>query len=96
MGLTRSSHRLAVAAELLAMLASSALIGGITALIAARLVSSEIDPLPGLPPGALFRVPTLILWGAPVILLLVAMLGAWRVQRRADRMNVAEVMRLAT
>lgn len=96
MGLTRPSHRLAVGAELLAMLLSSALIGGVTAIIAARLVSSGIDPLPGLPPGTLFRLPGQILWGAPILLLLVAFLGAWRVQRRADRMNVAEVMRLAT
>jgi hypothetical protein len=96
MGLSRASHRAAVGAELLAMLASAALIGGVTALVAARLVVSEIDPLPDLPPASLFRVPVLVLWGAPVVLLVVAVLGAWSVQRRADRMNVAEVMRLAT
>lgn len=96
MGLTRPSHRLAVGAELLAMLASSAVIGGVTAVVAARSVASGIDPLPGLPPGTLFRLPTTILWAAPLLLLLVALVGAWRVQRRADRMNVAEVMRLAT
>lgn len=96
MGLTRGAHRLAVGAELLAMLASSALIGGVTAIVAARLVAEGIDPLPGLPPGTLFRLPTPVIWGAPIVVLLVALLGAWRVQRRADRMNVAEVMRLAT
>ena len=96
MGLTRSSHRAAVAAELVAMLASSAVIGGAAALVAARLVSGEIDPLPGLPPGSLFRIPLPVLVAAPVVLLLVAAIGAWSVQRRADRMNVAEVMRLAT
>jgi putative ABC transport system permease protein len=96
MGLTRGSHRLAIASELFAMLVTSTLIGGITAIIAARLVASEIDPLPGLPPGALFRVPTALLWAAPVVAIVVALLGAWNVQRKADRTNVAEVMRLAT
>ena len=96
MGLTRGDHRRAIGAELLAMLASSALIGGVTAVVAAKLVAAGIDPLPGVPPGTLFRLPTLVLWGAPLVVLLVAGLGAWRVQRRADRMNVAEVMRLAT
>jgi putative ABC transport system permease protein len=96
MGLTRGSHRMAIGAELLAMLVTSTLIGGVTAVGAAWLVASEIDPLPGLPPGALFRIPTPILLAAPAVALVVALLGAWRVQRRADRMNVAEVMRLAT
>lgn len=96
MGLSRTSHRRAVAAELAAMLASSVLIGGVAALAAAWLVSGEIDPLPGLPPGTLFRVPMAVLAAAPVVLLLVSLLGAWSVQRRADRMNVSEVMRLAT
>jgi putative ABC transport system permease protein len=96
MGLTRTSHRRAIAVELVAMLASSALIGGLSALLAARLVSDQIDPLPGLPPGTLFRVPVAILALGPLVLLLIALIGAWRVQRRADRMNVAEVMRLAT
>ncbi|MEA2453126.1 MAG: putative transport system permease protein [Actinomycetota bacterium] len=96
MGLSRGDHRLAVAVELAAMLASAGVIGGISAVIAARLVASQIDPLPGLPPGTLFGIPVLLLAAAPVILLIVAMAGAWRVQRRADRMNVAEVMRLAT
>jgi putative ABC transport system permease protein len=96
MGLSRASHRRAVAAELAAMLASSVLIGGVAALIAAWLVSGEIDPLPGLPPGTLFRVPMAVLAAAPLVLLLVSLVGAWSVQRRADKMNVSEVMRLAT
>lgn len=96
MGLTRGDHRMAIGAELLAMLASSALIGGLTAVAAAKLVAAGIDLLPGVPPGTVFRLPTLVLWGGPLVVLLVAVFGAWRVQRRADRMNVAEVMRLAT
>lgn len=95
MGLSKTSHRTAVGAELLAMLGSSALIGGLTALLAARLVAAGIDPLPGLPPGTLFTLPSAVLWGIPVVMLLVALSGAWRIQRKADRMNVADVMRLA-
>ena len=96
MGLSKSSHRMAVGAELLAMLASSALIGVLTASLAARLVADGLDPLPGLPPGTLFTLPSTVLWAIPVVMLVVALSGAWRVQRKADRMNVAEVMRLAT
>ena len=95
MGLSRASHRLAVGAELIAMLGTAVLVGGLLALIAAYLVMRQIDPLPGLPPTPLFDVPGYLLWGAPAVSVVVSVLGAWRVQRRADNMNVAEVMRLA-
>ena len=95
MGLSRGSHRLAVGLELVAMMGTAVLVGGLLALIAAYLVIRQIDPLPGLPPTPLFDVPGYLLWGAPLVLAIVSVLGAWRVQRRADHMNVAEVMRLA-
>lgn len=95
MGLSRASHRLAIGGELIAMLATAALSGGVFAIVAARLISSQIDPLAGLPPGGIFQVPLGILWGLPAVLVAISVLGAMWVQRSADRMNVAEVMRLA-
>lgn len=96
MGLSPSSHRAAIGAELTAMLAISFLIGAVLAVTAAALVIDEIDPLPALPPDPLFRVPAALVVGCCGVLLLIALAGAWLVQRRTDRMNVAEVMRVAT
>ena len=95
MGLRRRSHRGAIAAELAAMLATSFVIGGGLALVAAALVLDEVDPLPGLPPGSLLTIPSPLVWGTALALFLVGGFSAWFVQRRADRINVAEVMRLA-
>jgi putative ABC transport system permease protein len=95
MGLSRSSHRLAIGGELVAMLAAAALSGGVFALVAARIISSQIDPLPGLPPSGIFQIPTGVVVGLPIVLVVISIVGAWLVQLRADRMNVAEVMRLA-
>ena len=95
MGLSRASHRLAIGGELIAMLTAAALVGGIFAVAAARIISAQIDPLAGLPPGGIFQVPIGILWGLPAVLVAVSLIGAMVVQRGADRMNVAEVMRLA-
>lgn len=95
MGLSRMSHRLAIGGELMAMLIAAALSGGVLAIIAARIVATRIDPLPGLPPEGIFQVPAVVMLGLPLVLIFISVFGAWLVQRNADRMNVAEVMRLA-
>ncbi|HWC14328.1 MAG TPA: hypothetical protein VG929_07015 [Actinomycetota bacterium] len=96
MGLSPSSHRVAIGAELVAILAISFAIGAALALTAAALVVDKIDPLPALPPDPLFRVPAALVAGSCGVLVFVAVAGAWLVQQRTDRMSVAEVMRLAT
>ena len=65
------------------------------AVLAAGLVHGRLDPIPGLPPGPLFRVPVGALAAAAVVTVAIAAIGAWRVQSVADRANVGEVMRLA-
>jgi putative ABC transport system permease protein len=95
MGLKRRSHRRSVAIELGAMLAAGYELGESLSWVAARLVFAKLDPMPHLPPHPLFRTPLAILFFTLLGALLAAVAGAWRVQRSADRANVAEVMRLA-
>ena len=95
MGLRKRSHRLSVAVELAAMLVLSFAIGAVLAGAASFLIYTHLDLQPGIPPPPLYRVPWLMVGGVTGALLLFAYLGAWTVQRRAERMRVAEVMRLA-
>ena len=62
--------------------------------LGALLVYTKLDPLPNLPPPALFRLPRLLAAGSGVVLLVAAWLGARLVQRGAERADVAEVMRV--
>jgi len=95
MGLSRAAHRLAVALELLGLLAAGFIAGVTLSWLAIRVVYTQLDPMPQLPPPPLFRMPLLLLSVTAAALPLASALGAWRVQRTADRVNVAEVMRLA-
>lgn len=95
MGLSRKTHRFAVMLELVSMLLTSAVIGAVLAVAAARLIVGQIDPLPELLPGPLLDLPVPLLWGLVPVLALASVLGAWQVQRSADRADMAEVMRLA-
>ena len=95
MGLSRAAHRRAVALELAGMLFVSLLIGASLALFSAWLIHARLDPLPTVPPDPLFAVPPELLTILVPVILLAALGGAWRVQRRADSANVAEVLRYA-
>lgn len=95
MGLTRSASRWAVALELGGMLVISLLIGAVLALASSWLVYARLDPLPTLPPGPLFAVPPLLFVILIALISLASLLGAWRVQRKADTAKVSEVLRYA-
>ncbi|MGH2828474.1 MAG: FtsX-like permease family protein, partial [Actinomycetota bacterium] len=95
MGLTRGDHRRAVALELGGMLIISLLIGASLALLSSLLIYSRLDPLPTVPPDPLFSVPPVLFLVLVPVIVLAALLGAWRVQRKADTANVAEVLRYA-
>lgn len=95
MGLTRGAHRRSVLFELTGMLVIALAIGAGLALAAALLVYRRLDPLPALPPGPVLRAPLALLAISAGAILLAAWTGARLVQRRADRANVAEVMRAA-
>jgi hypothetical protein len=95
MGLTDRSHRIALVLELSAMLLSSLVLAVGFALVAARLIFPEIDPLPGTPPGPLFEIPWLLLAGTFGALAMVSVVGGLMANRSAERADFAEVMRLA-
>jgi len=95
MGLSSKDHRRSVALEIGAMLGTAFVIGGMLALVGAFVIHRKVDPLPGLPPGALYRIPGVLALSVAVVLAAFAWLAAAAVQRRADRARVAEVMRLA-
>src|SRR5262249_23596817 len=95
MGLGRREHRRSIALELGGVLAAAYMVGAVVATGAAFLVPGKVDPLPARPPGPLFRVPSPMLVGVAAVVVLLAWAGAMRVQRRADRVNVGELLRRA-
>jgi len=96
MGLRRAAHLRSVLLEVAGMLAVAFALGALLGLGGAAAVLGRIDLLPGVPPGPSFRVPFQVLGLAAAGLALLAVAGAWLVQRQADRADVAEVMRRAT
>jgi putative ABC transport system permease protein len=95
MGLARSAQWLSAALELAGMLLVALVIGGLLAFAAAALVFDQLDLAPQLEPGPMLRLPVPLLWQVLLGALVVSFAGAALVQWRADRANVAEVMRLA-
>ncbi len=94
MGLRAGQHRRSLLYEIAGMLMIGAILGIGFAALGARLVAAKLDPLPNLPPPALFRLP----WGVYVLTLGVLLVAAWfgaRIaQRGAESANVSEVMRV--
>ena len=95
MGLGRSAHRAAVGMELSAMLAVAVLSGVTLALLAAIAMHDRIQLFARAPAVPLLRVPILLVAAGVAVLIAFAWASAWLVQRSADRMDVAQVMRLA-
>lgn len=95
MGLSPSAHRVALAAELLALLGLAAALATAFGMLAAGLTLGQIDPLPDLPPSPRLGVPLPALAALLVTLGAAGMLGAALLQRRADRSDIAEVLRSA-
>lgn len=95
MGLSPRAHRWSVTMEVAAMLGSAFALGGGLAALAVLLIHRKVEFMPGLPPPPLFRLPPALYGLVAAIMVVAAWAGAHIVQRRADRANVAEVMRLA-
>lgn len=96
MGLTSRSHWAALTFEVMSMLVIAVILGEVAGLTASRLVLLHTDPLPAMPPAAVFRTPVGLALGLLPAVVVVAAAAAWRVQRRADRVRMAEVLRVAT
>jgi putative ABC transport system permease protein len=94
MGLTARAHRRALLLELgLSVLAAFALGLG-AALVAARLVLTEVEPLASISPVPLFELPLAEACAALAVLALASVVGAALADRAARRANVGEVLRL--
>jgi putative ABC transport system permease protein len=95
MGLTARAHRAAVAIEIAALLASAYVLGSVLAFLTALLIYRRLDPLPQLTPPPVLRTPFSLLGWIGLTIAICAALGAWLVQRRAERANVGAVLRFA-
>jgi putative ABC transport system permease protein len=95
MGLAGPVHVAALVLELGAMLLSSLAVGIGLALVAARVVLGDVDPLADIPPDPLFSIPVGLLLASAVGLAVISVLGGLLASRVAERANVSEVMRLA-
>jgi putative ABC transport system permease protein len=95
MGLSSGAHRLAVAAEIAGLLISAYVMGSLLAIGTALLVFRRLDPLPELPPAPVLHLPVALLGWIGVAIAACAWVGAWFVQRRAERADVGAVLRFA-
>jgi len=95
MGLSRGSHRIALVMELGGMLFSAFAVAALLALIAAAVVLPEIEPLPNIPPSSLFRTPVILLSLGFVALAVTTVAGSLFADRSSEKVDFAEVMRVA-
>lgn len=95
MGLSGRAHRWSVTLEMAGLLGASFAIGGALAMVSALVVNEEVQARPVDAALPLFRLPILVLAAVACSFLLVAWVGAAVVQRRADRSDAGEMMRLA-
>ncbi|MDQ3620568.1 MAG: ABC transporter permease [Actinomycetota bacterium] len=95
MGLGDRSHRASLMLELGVIFTASYAVALLFGLIAARVVVSNVDPLPNIPPDPLFEPPLIPFLLAAAVLGVVSIIGGALANRRAERADLAEVMRLA-
>jgi putative ABC transport system permease protein len=95
MGLSRSAHRWSVAVEVAGLLSIAFVIGATTAAVASAVVNTDVQRRAVEAAVPLFRLPVALLAITASAILVVSWCGAALVQLRADRADVAEVMRVA-
>jgi ABC-type antimicrobial peptide transport system permease subunit len=95
MGMRERQAMLALVLELGLILLAAYLLGSVLGLIAGFLVAPMLDPLQTIPPAPLFSAPTSVIVFSAVGLAIVAGVGGWLVHRRASRVDLGEVLRVA-
>jgi len=95
MGMSHSSHRRSMVAELGVMLCYAYAIGLVLAFGAAALMVPRLDPLSTIPPNPILIPPRGSVAGTLLVLLAVSWLGAWLTNRRARASDLGQVMRVA-
>jgi putative ABC transport system permease protein len=95
MGMREAQARSALVLELAAMLLAAFVLGASTGIVAGGLIAPLLDPLQTIPPAPLFDAPIAVAMWTVVGLAVVAVLGGWLVHRRASRVDLGEVLRVA-
>ncbi len=95
MGLSSGTHRVAIAAEIGALLVCAYVAGGALAFATALLIFHRLDPLPTLPPAPILHAPVAVLAWLALAIVACAWSAAWFVQRRAGRADVGSELRFA-
>lgn len=95
MGLSARDNVAATSAELLALLGTAFVIGTTAALVVGWAVAGRVDPAPRLPPSPQLELPLAALAVAATAVVVSALVTALWLQVRADRTDVAEVLRVA-
>jgi putative ABC transport system permease protein len=95
MGMREAQARSALVLELAAMLLAAFVLGASTGIVAGGLIAPLLDPLQTIPPAPLFDAPIAVAMWTLVGLAVVAVLGGWLVHRRASRVDLGEVLRVA-
>jgi putative ABC transport system permease protein len=95
MGMRDRQASAALVLELAAMLLVAFVLGASLGMVAGRLVSPLLDPLQTIPPAPLFDAPLAVVGWTLVGLAVVAVVGGWLVHRRAARVELGEVLRVA-
>lgn len=93
MGMTSRSHFRSLALELGYLLVLPFGLLAPAALILARVIAAEVDPLATIPPATIFTTPLVWLLGMGGVLVATTVLGAGLTHRALGRMNVAAAMR---
>jgi putative ABC transport system permease protein len=94
MRLSRRGYLKMLLIETSGLLMTSFVLGAGLGLVVSAMLMDNFDLNPDLPPSQLFRIPALLIVAAGIILGMVAVLSAKRIQRASDSANVAEVMRV--
>ncbi len=95
MGMRRGEGTTALVLEVSAMLLVAFALGASFGIWGAALVVPLLDPLQTIPPDPLFSGPILVVAWTFVGLIVVAAVGAWFVQWRAQRVDLGELLRMA-
>jgi putative ABC transport system permease protein len=95
MGLTFGGNVLAAFIEITAIMGTAFAVGGALAVIAGWILAPWIDPLPALAPGPSLHPPYPQLWWAFAVTIAAAGVTALVICGRAERANVAQVLRYA-
>jgi putative ABC transport system permease protein len=94
MGLRHEEYRRSLGVEIAIVLVVACALGAILAMVSARLVSPQLDPLASIPPDPLFTAPWILIPAILITALVVAWLGAMITSRRIRRAELGQAVRV--